>query len=194
MRRPDLPGDDKPVVAAEKGFSPAIYKRPENSRPRALLLYVALRCYFVVLTLAGVLPGAVPCLRGGTKVEYAGGTDRDLMPGVAGSLDLADEQYLGLYTGKRQIRIDYTRIDLLEYGQTVGRRLALAVVLSPAFLLSKTRKHFLTIGYRDEGGRQQALVFRVDKSGIRAMLVSLEARTGLKIQYQDEEARKAGRG
>ena len=38
------------------------------------------------------------------------------------------------------------------------------------------------------------MVFRVDKNGIRAALVSLEARTGVKIQYQDEEARKAGHG
>ena len=62
------------------------------------------------------------------------------------------------------------------------------------FLLSKSRKHFLTIGYMDEEGKQQALVFRVDKGGIRSALVSLEARTGLKVQYQDEEARKAGKG
>jgi hypothetical protein len=70
----------------------------------------------------------------------------------------------------------------------------MAVVISPMFLLSKSRKHFLTVGYQDESGHHQALVFRVDKNDIRATLVSLEARTGLKIQYQDEEARKAGRG
>jgi hypothetical protein len=58
----------------------------------------------------------------------------------------------------------------------------------------KKRKHFLTVGYTDEDGRQQALVFRVDKNGIRAMLASLEARTGQAVTYQDEEARKAGRG
>jgi len=34
----------------------------------------------------------------------------------------------------------------------------------------------------------------VDKNDIRATLASLEARTGQKVQYQDEEARKAGRG
>ena len=129
-----------------------------------------------------------------TKVEYAGGTDRDLAPGVSASLDLADDHYLGLYTHKTQIRIPYSSINLLEYGQKVDRRIALAIVISPAFLMSKSRKHFLTLGYSDESGTQQALVFRVEKSGIRATLVSLEARTGLKIQYQDEEARKAGRG
>jgi hypothetical protein len=61
-------------------------------------------------------------------------------------------------------------------------------------MLSKTRKHFLTIGYTDDEGKQQALVFEVDKHGVRAALASLEARTGRRIEFQDEEARKAGRG
>lgn len=88
----------------------------------------------------------------------------------------------------------YRSINLLEYGQTVGRRLDLAIIISPAFLLVKKRKHFLTVGYTDDEGKQQALVFRVDKNDIRATLASLEARTGQRVQYQDEEARKAGRG
>jgi hypothetical protein len=37
-------------------------------------------------------------------------------------------------------------------------------------------------------------VLQVNKDDIRPLLVSLEARTGLRIDYQDEEARKAGRG
>ena len=76
----------------------------------------------------------------------------------------------------------------------MDRRLLMAVVISPMFLLAKSRKHFLTVGYTDEDGRQQAMVFRVDKNGIRAMLVGLEARTGLKVDYQDPQARKAGKG
>jgi hypothetical protein len=70
----------------------------------------------------------------------------------------------------------------------------MAVIVSPMFLLSKKRSHFLTLGYTDEEGRQQAMVFRVDKNDIRSVLVSLEARTGRKVQFQDEEARKAGKG
>ena len=38
------------------------------------------------------------------------------------------------------------------------------------------------------------MIFKVDKGDIRAMLVSLETRTGRKVQFQDEEARKAGKG
>jgi hypothetical protein len=76
----------------------------------------------------------------------------------------------------------------------VDRRLALALAVSPVFLLSKARKHYLTLGYADEAGEQQALVFRVDKDSIRAALVALEARSGVKVRYQDAEARKAAQG
>jgi hypothetical protein len=70
----------------------------------------------------------------------------------------------------------------------------MALVISPILLLSKARKHFLTIAYQDQEGRQQAMVFQVHKSDVRAVLASLEARTGLKVEYQDGEARKAGGG
>ena len=88
----------------------------------------------------------------------------------------------------------------MEYGQTVSRRIAAAVALSPLIpaagllALTKSRKHYLTVGYNTEDGKQQAMIFRVDKNNIRVLLVSLEARTGLKVEYQDEEARKAGKG
>jgi hypothetical protein len=67
-------------------------------------------------------------------------------------------------------------------------------LISPIFLLAKSRKHFLTVGYQDAAGRQQAMIFRVAKGDIRALLVTLEARTGRKVIFQDEEARKAGKG
>ncbi len=127
-----------------------------------------------------------------TEVDYIGGTSASMSPGASGMIELSDPQYLAFYARKSQVRVPYSHVNLLEYGQQVDRRIALAVVLSPAFLLSKSRRHFLTVGYEDEQGVQQAMVFRVDKNSIRAALVALEARTGLKIQYQDQEARKAG--
>ena len=38
------------------------------------------------------------------------------------------------------------------------------------------------------------MVLQVNKEEIRPLLVSLEARTGLRVEFQDEEARKAGKG
>jgi hypothetical protein len=129
-----------------------------------------------------------------SRVEYVGGTLPAVASGAGGSVELSDSRYFAFYTKGTQVRVPYDRINLLEYGQKVDRRLLMAVVISPMFLLAKSRKHFLTVGYTDDDGKQQAMVFRVDKNGIRATLVSLEARTGQKVQYQDPEARKAGKG
>lgn len=130
---------------------------------------------------------------GQAKAEYIGGT-AEIATGASGALAVNDAHYFAFYSRKSNVRVSYEKINLLEYGQTVGRRLDLAIIISPAFLLVKKRKHFLTVGYTDDDGKQQAMVFRVDKNDIRATLASLEARTGQKVQYQDEEARKAGRG
>lgn len=135
---------------------------------------------------------AISSAKAQANVEYVGGTTLLLRQGASARIDLSDDRYVAFYAGKQQMRIAYDRVNLLEYGQQVDRRLVLALVVSPVFLLSKTRKHFLTIGFEDEAGRQQAVVFRVDKGGIRAVLAALEARTGRRIAYQDQEARKAG--
>jgi len=129
-----------------------------------------------------------------SHAAYVGGTAVKVDSGATGSIDVSDPHYFAFYAKKAQVRVAFDRINVLEYGQKVDRRLLMAVIISPMFLLSKTRQHFLTVGYVDEDGGHQALVFRVDKNGIRATLASLEARTGVRIAYQDEEARKAGHG
>jgi hypothetical protein len=129
-----------------------------------------------------------------SRADYIGGTVAGIESGAGGSIDVTDAHYFAFYTKKGQVRVPYDRIESLEYGQKVDRRVLLAIAISPVFLLTKKRKHFLTVGYTDADGNHQAMVFRVDKNDIRATLVSLEARTGLRIEYQDDEARKAGHG
>ena len=130
----------------------------------------------------------------GSRVSYLGGTLAQFPQGSNGALDAIDQEYFVFWTQKQNLRVPYSKVNLIEYGQKVGRRVAMAVMISPLFVLSKKRQHFLTLGYEDEQGRQQALVFRVDKSDIRTVLVTLEAQTGLKVQYQDEDARRGGKG
>ncbi|MGH9666573.1 MAG: hypothetical protein ACRD9L_19280 [Bryobacteraceae bacterium] len=144
--------------------------------------------------LAGLLAGAMAASGPGGKVEYVGGTRADIPSGCTGKVQVIDPQYFVFYSGKASLRIPYEKINMLEYGQTVGRRVTMAVVISPLFMLAKKRAHFLTVDYTDESGREQALVFRVDKNAVRSILVSLEAKTGLKVQYQDDEARHGGKG
>ena len=72
--------------------------------------------------------------------------------------------------------------------------MGLALTISPWLLLSKKRKHFLTISWKDENDKDQAAVLEIGKDIIRVQLATLEARTGRKVEYQDDEARKSGKG
>jgi hypothetical protein len=130
----------------------------------------------------------------GAHAEYVGGTRADIPTSNAGNIEVMDNTYFVFLSKKTKIKIPYDRINLVEYGQKVDRRYIAAAVISPIFMLAKSRQHFLTLGFQDENGLQQALVFKVDKKDIRVALVSLEARTGQQVRYQDEEARIAGRG
>jgi hypothetical protein len=130
----------------------------------------------------------------GSHAEYVGGTRPDIPANNSGDIRVTDEVYFVFLSKRTEVKVPYERINLLEYGQKVDRRYLVAVVISPLFLLAKKREHFLTVGFQDDEGRQQAMVFRVNKNGIRMTLVALEARTGQRIQYQDDEARMAGKG
>jgi hypothetical protein len=114
--------------------------------------------------------------------------------GSAARIVVLQDDVLEMTAGSRTLRIPWRDISNLEYGMRVSRRYVEAVLISPVFLVAKRRTHYLTIGYVDSDARPQAMVLEVNKDNIRALLVSIEAKSGKRIEYQDEEARKAGRG
>jgi len=126
--------------------------------------------------------------------DYVGGTVPTLTAPIKGTISMTDEKLMAFDYRDGRLAIPYDTINSLEYGQKAGRRIGLAIAISPIALLSKKRKHFLTIGYQDENGKQQAAVFEIGKDTVRVDLATMEARTGRKIEYQDEEARKSGLG
>jgi len=148
----------------------------------------------LILMSGHVLPPLLLAGSLGSRAEYIGGTVAGLPSKSEGNINTTDEEVF-LFRSKRAcVRIPYNKINTLEYGQRVNRRYAAAILISPVLLLAKKRRHFLTVGYTDELGRQQAMVFELPKGAIRPVLVSLEAKTGRLVEYQDEEARKAGKG
>ena len=137
---------------------------------------------------------------GSDKTKYIGGTVSILKEGAEGKSSAKDEKVFSFVADKGsdkeapKLEIPYDKVDSLEYGQKAGRRVGVAFVVNPIFIFSKKRRHFLTLGYTDADGKQQAAVFEMGKDIVRVTLATLEARTGKKIEYQDEEARKSGRG
>ena len=79
-----------------------------------------------------------------------------------GTLDTKNETALVFATKDGTLTIPYASIDGLEYGQKAGRRVAVAVLVSPLALFSKKRNHYLTINFKDPAGKDQAAVFERD--------------------------------
>jgi len=137
---------------------------------------------------------AATAAESGGRVKCVGGTLPAFPAGTKGTIQTTDRSALVLVAATATARIPYRKINLIEYGQDVGRRYVLAVLVSPIFLLSKARAHYITLGYTDDTGRQQAIVLRVDKRSVKTTLAMLEARTGRAVRFRDEDARKSLHG
>jgi hypothetical protein len=126
------------------------------------------------------------------KAVYVGGTAQ-VVPKSEGTLATSDAEKLMFIAEKGGgiIEIPWKKIDDAEYGQKVGRHVKTAIFLTPLALFSKSRKHYLTISYKDKSNELQSAVFELGKELVRTTLTVVETRTGRKITYQDEEAAKS---
>lgn len=127
----------------------------------------------------------------GDKAAYIGGT-LQVKEKAEGPFSTQDPTQV-VFTPRNTspVLIPYTSIESLEYGQKAGRRVAVAVLVSPLALFSKKRNHYLTITYKDAQGVDQAAVLELGKDIVRTTLTVLELRSKKKIEFQDAEARKA---
>ncbi len=124
------------------------------------------------------------------EVMYVGGTISKLPEGTIGGLDTTSEKVFVFESDKGRFQISYENITSLEYGQKAGRRLGVAITLTLWALLSKKRKHFLTIGFTDENDKPQGVVLEIPKGTVKSTIITLEVRSGKKVEYESEEARK----
>jgi len=142
-----------------------------------------------------VMVAAIPLAGvGGKNAMYVGGTVAGLAEKTEGALSTQSDTEAVFSAKNAHATIPYAAITSLEYGQKAGRRVAVAVLVSPLALFSKKRNHYLTITYNDAQGKEQAAVFELGKVVVRTTLKVLEVRSGKEIEYQDEEARKSGLG
>ena len=133
---------------------------------------------------------------GGTLAQFQYASDR-----AEGRLDFSDTNHLFFTVGGnavagRRVRIAYARIQDLEFGQKVSRRtsatIGAAALAGPMGLLVRpaSRRHYLTITFLDEDGRNQVVILELGKDIVRSTLSTLEARSGKAVECRDEEARK----
>ena len=71
------------------------------------------------------------------KAVYRGGTVARMSPSTVGTVDITDFEDFVFRYKTAELRIVYEKVNSLEYGQKAGRRLGLAIAVSPLFLLSQ---------------------------------------------------------
>ena len=127
----------------------------------------------------------------GNGAMYVGGTLTTKVPEkTEGKLDVSQEQAARFVWKKGEALIPYDKVKTIEYGQKAGRRVGVAVAVTPLALFSKKRKHYLTLGFDDASGNPQGIVLELGKDTVRTVLSVFEARSGKKVEYESEEAKK----
>ncbi|MGH9787827.1 MAG: hypothetical protein ACRD4U_03880 [Candidatus Acidiferrales bacterium] len=127
----------------------------------------------------------------GKDAMYVGGTISSIPENTKGKFDLSDPSAARFGPKKGEpLAIPYERVTAIEYGQKAGRRVGAALVVSPLFLFSKKRKHYVTISFTDENGQGQAAVFELSKGVVHEVVSTFETRSGKKIEFESDEARK----
>ena len=126
------------------------------------------------------------------KAMYVGGTVSSLPPGnVEGSLDFsaAAAMFFVAAKGGGTVAVQWKTIQDLEYGPQIPLQWKKKSRSLPALPLlpKKGRKHYVTIGYKDSAGAEQAVVFELGDQIIRRTLTVLKEKSGKRLTCQDEQ-------
>ena len=97
------------------------------------------------------------------------------------SVEFQDEK------GATAFSIRYDAIKSILYEKSAKPRYAAAVLVSPLFLLSHAKKHYLTIQYSDGAGAGQFVIVHLDKKNAREAVAAAEAQTGKKVEQVEEK-------
>jgi hypothetical protein len=90
-------------------------------------------------------------------------------------------------SGSPALTIKYDAIKNMTYEKASKPRMAEAVLISPLFLLSSSKKHYLTFQYTDETGEGKYAIIHLDKKNARDAVACAEAQTGKKVEQIDEK-------
>ena len=149
------------------------------------------RRLIAALTLVAFSSAAVLYAVDSDKGQYVGGTIATLQKKAEAKFDTTSETDLIFDAGKKgRVAIPYAAMSELEYGQKAGRRVGVAILVSPLALFSKKRKHFFTITYKDAADKEQVGVFELGKELFRPLMKIVEVRSGQELRMQDTEACK----
>ncbi len=128
------------------------------------------------------------------KAMYVGGTAYNLPDASEGKTQISGPQAFVFIAEKgATLSFPWTSIQDLEYGRRLSRRGKTAALKSALGVFSRGEKHYVTITYNDQVGREQVAAFQFGTEIARATLLALKQKSGKPLVCQDQEtAAQAG--
>jgi hypothetical protein len=126
----------------------------------------------------------------GEEARYVSGSLSDVAENTEGRLDISGKFGILFNSRKSTTAIPYQGIASVYYGEKAGRRVAVSFAASPAALMFKKRKHYLTVTYVSEEGMNQYAVFELAKGIVNSVVTRIETRSGKRLTFDSDEAKK----
>ena len=91
-------------------------------------------------------------------------------------------------SGSSILDIKYDNVKSMTYEKASKPRYAEAVLVSPLFLLSHSKKHYLTFQYTDPASTEgKYAIVHLDKKNARQAVACAEAQTGKQVEQIEEK-------
>jgi hypothetical protein len=142
-----------------------------------------------LLCLALLAPGVCLAL-GPRRAMYVGGTLSGIPDKVEGKSDITNVNALVFIGAKggTTVVVPWASIQELEYGRRIPERWKASKLKSVFGLLSRGKKHYVTITYKNAVGVDQAAVFEFGDEIVRPTVATLKTKSGKPLVCQGNEA------
>jgi hypothetical protein len=121
---------------------------------------------------------------------YVGDTVAAVPKKTEGRVDFSSSDTILFSFKNEKLSIPYKEITSLEYGQKAGRRVGVALAVSPVAVFSKKRRHYITIAFTDTNGNKHGAVLEVAKGLVGTFVRTIEQRSGRAVDFESADAKK----
>ena len=126
--------------------------------------------------LALILVTTIPVRADDLGVTYVNGTIKAITENASGAFDTASSVALQFQSGQVQIAIPYNSIKTYDYKEENRFRLGVLATIGVSLVKARSKRHLITIGWKDESGSAQTATFETTRDRAQGLEKILQAR------------------
>lgn len=144
-----------------------------------------------LIVLSGLTFAAGASVQSTADAVYWHGRIKELPEKKLGKLDVGDPQTLQYTWEKGAWKVPYSQIKTVYVSMSRRSALVELDIIVGAIASARKRKLLLSLNMTDEKGNNRNGVFYLPRGPLKEFLQQLEAKTGRRVVYESEEARRA---